>query len=99
MLENAYLVAKIGADTAENEQTVAEILPKIGNVHPRGHLLAAAGGEPGAAGAARGALRVRAPTTAVRSSLTSIGLESRKYQYRVAVLQARSSAPKFRTTL
>ena len=31
MLQNAYLLAKIGADTAENEQHLAEILPKIGN--------------------------------------------------------------------
>jgi hypothetical protein len=31
MLQNAYLVAKIGADTAENERNFAEILPKIGN--------------------------------------------------------------------
>ena len=27
MLENAHLLAKIGADTAENEQQLAEILP------------------------------------------------------------------------
>ena len=27
MLQNAYLVAKVGADTAENEQHFAEILP------------------------------------------------------------------------
>ena len=31
MLQNAYLLAKIGADTAENEQHFAEILLKIGN--------------------------------------------------------------------
>ena len=31
MLQNAYLLAKIGADTAENERNVAEILPKIGH--------------------------------------------------------------------
>ena len=31
MLQNAYLLAKIGADTAENEQHFAEILPKIDN--------------------------------------------------------------------
>ena len=31
MLQNAYLFAKIGADTAENEQHLSEILPKIGN--------------------------------------------------------------------
>ena len=35
MLQNAYLLAKIGADTAENEQDFAEILPKIGN-YPTG---------------------------------------------------------------
>ena len=31
MLQNAYSLAKIGADTAENERSFAEILPKIGN--------------------------------------------------------------------
>jgi len=31
MLQNAYLLAKIGADTAENEQHFAEIWPKTGN--------------------------------------------------------------------
>ena len=31
MLQNAYLLAKIGADTAENERNVANILPKNGN--------------------------------------------------------------------
>ena len=31
MLQNAYLVVKIGADTAENERHFAEILPKTGN--------------------------------------------------------------------
>ena len=29
MLKNAYFLAKIGADTAENEQHFAEILPKF----------------------------------------------------------------------
>ena len=29
MLKNAYLLAKIGADTAENEQHLAEILPRV----------------------------------------------------------------------
>ena len=29
MLKNAYLLAKIGADTAENERHFAENLPKI----------------------------------------------------------------------
>ena len=31
---NAYLRAKIGADTAENERKFAEILPKTGNYRP-----------------------------------------------------------------
>ena len=35
MLQNAYFLAKIGADTAENEQHFAENLPKIGN-YPTG---------------------------------------------------------------
>ena len=30
MLQNAYFLAKIGADTAENEQHFAEILPRNG---------------------------------------------------------------------
>ena len=35
MLQNAYFLAKIGADTAENEQHFAEILP-IGRRRPPG---------------------------------------------------------------
>ena len=35
MLQNAYFLAKIGADTAENERKFAETLPKIGN-YPHG---------------------------------------------------------------
>ena len=35
MLQNAYFLAKIGADTAENERKFAENLPKIGN-YPTG---------------------------------------------------------------
>ena len=34
MLKNAYFLAKIGADTAENEQQFAEILP-IGRLDGR----------------------------------------------------------------
>ena len=37
---NAYLLAKIGADTAGNERNFAEILPKIGN-YPTGPLVPA----------------------------------------------------------
>ena len=35
MLQNAYLLAKIGADTAENERTFVENLPKFGNYPTR----------------------------------------------------------------
>ena len=42
MLQNAYFLAKIGADTAENERHFAEILQKIGN-YPTGPP----GGPPG----------------------------------------------------
>ena len=38
MLQNAYLLAKIGADTAENERKFSENLPNIGN-YPTGPLL------------------------------------------------------------
>ena len=37
MMENAYLLAEVGADTAENERNFAEISPKIGN-DPTGPL-------------------------------------------------------------
>ena len=56
MLQNAYFLAKIGADTAENEQHFAEILPKTGNYpaagppragHPRGLGGPAPPGAPG----------------------------------------------------
>ena len=42
MLTNAYFLAKIGADTAENEQHSAEILLKIerGGAHARVHVRA-----------------------------------------------------------
>ena len=35
MLQNAYFLTKIGADTAENERHFAEFLPKIGNYPTR----------------------------------------------------------------
>ena len=38
MLQNAYFLAKIGADTAENEQHFAEILPIGRRVADRGTL-------------------------------------------------------------
>ena len=47
MLQNAYFLAKIGADTAENEQHFAEILPKTGN-YPTGPPGRRSGRRPGA---------------------------------------------------
>ena len=64
MLQNAYLLAKIGADTAENERNFAEKLPKIGNYltgprRPRGCTLTPASPFPATAGpAAAGLLAV-----------------------------------------
>ena len=37
MLQNAYLLAKIGADTAENERNFAEILPTTDNYPTDAH--------------------------------------------------------------
>ena len=39
MLQNAYLLAEIGADTAENERYFAENLPKLATTlrHPAVH--------------------------------------------------------------
>ena len=42
MLQNAYFLANIGADTAENEQHFAENLPKIGK-YPTGPELTSPG--------------------------------------------------------
>ena len=43
MQQNAYLLAKVGADTAENERTFADILPETDN-RPTGPLPSAAAG-------------------------------------------------------
>ena len=59
MLQNAYFLAKIGADTAEKEQHFAEILPK------RAALLAPAAGARGPAQVPRGGER-RAPAGPLR---------------------------------
>ena len=44
MLQNAYFLAKICADTAKNEQHFAEILPKTGNYPTRWRLGGLVGG-------------------------------------------------------
>ena len=58
MLQNAYFLAKIGADTAENEQHFAEILPKTGN-YPTG--------PPGRGRRARAAPRLGVPRRRARA--------------------------------
>ena len=57
MLQNAYFLAKIGADTAENEQHFAEILPVdrgvVGGLEERAvraQALVGGGGRPEALG-------------------------------------------------
>ena len=62
MLQNAYFLAKIGADTAENEQHFAEILPKTGNYPER-------------RAAARGALQGLLPELGAACRDRSGGLE------------------------
>ena len=57
MLQNAYFLAKIGADTAENEQQFAEILPIDRRVLDRA---AACGGARRRPGAVRGGAQRRA---------------------------------------
>ena len=42
MLQNAYFLAKIGADTAENEQHFAEICQKLATTRRNWKLLATA---------------------------------------------------------
>ena len=39
MLQNAYFLAKIGADIAENEQHFAEFLPTTGDYPTEAHAL------------------------------------------------------------
>ena len=53
MLQNAYFLAKIGADTAENEQHFAEILPNGRRVADRARLDRRARRAPACAAAAR----------------------------------------------
>ena len=64
MLQSAYLLAKIGADTAENERNFAENLQKIGNYpyaeEPEERLLrGAAAAVPGRGEGRRRAVRLR----------------------------------------
>ena len=66
MLQNAYFVAKIGADTAENEQHFAEILPT-----DRGHGLH--GPCPRSVGWTTSSSRTWPGSSAVRRLLRGIG--------------------------
>ena len=73
MLKNVYLLAKIGADTAENEQHFAEILPI-------GRRVADHGPQPrpprraGAPGPARAAPRASGWSTGCGATESRIGL-------------------------
>ena len=46
MLQNAYFLAKIGADTAENERNFVENLPKLGTYGGPSSILQRMIGEP-----------------------------------------------------
>ena len=79
MLQNAYFLAKIGADTAENEQHFAEILPTDALWRQRGALREVPGpprprGERALRGRGAGAHRVRRGSG--RSGLTDYKFES-----------------------
>ena len=76
MLQNAYFLAKIGADTAENEQHFAEILPIGRRVADRGEHVAAA------ASVARPAFGWRSASTWAR------GLEAHDSGAREIIFQA-----------
>ena len=68
MLNNAYLLAKIGADTAENEQRFAEMLP-IGRSAGRP---ARAPRGPGLRGRADGAGAHQTPATRPKQGLRAL---------------------------
>ena len=57
MLQNAYFLAKIGADTAENEQHLAEICRDAAHARGTGLHRAAAAGRGGIGGALGARLR------------------------------------------
>ena len=61
MLQNAYFLAKIGADTAENERNFAENLPKIGHSPSTTRPGELARGPGAALGALSGGLDALAP--------------------------------------
>ena len=65
MLQNAYLLSKIGADPAENEFTFAENLPRIGN-YPTGPAISLAAVPPRHPGAERRPGAPAGPTVGVR---------------------------------
>ena len=68
MLQNEHFLAEIGADTAENEQHFAEILPKTGN-YPTGRVAR----WPRGRGAARGLPRDR-PAAAGALALGAVSI-------------------------
>ena len=71
MLQDAYIIAKIGADTAENERNFAEILPKIRKIrnHRTGTPSGARSAKQGAM--AQASLRTRQPVSAPSMSTSN----------------------------
>ena len=70
MLKNAYFLAKIGADTAENEQHFAKILPIFADLHGGGNAPLSSGRVPFPSATVDrvcSCVLSRFPTTVVRS--------------------------------
>ena len=66
MLQNAYFLAKIGADTAEIELNFAEMLPVSAGMGGRGSRTAASGGRGHGSCGAAGRVRVFSASSAWR---------------------------------
>ena len=71
MLHYVYFLAKIGADTAENEQHFAEFLPKTGN-YPTGRATAPRASCAALRSAAAGGLRWHYFACSTRKSLLAV---------------------------
>ena len=67
MLQNAYFLAKVGADTAENEQHFAEICQKLAPPEQETPW----GGAVGAKGAKEGGRKQHGASTGVKSEVCS----------------------------
>ena len=99
MLKNPYLLAKIGADTAENERNFAENLPRIGN-YPTGPLPygSSTRGSPTAGRGAAHGLRLarRAVRHADRRDRAALHVSGRRRARKVRARSRKRNAPQLR---